>query len=363
MELTTLVDRVSPSAKRESFFTSPLFERAVAAPFARYGHEASESLVATIAWQQLLLTPILDSVLPGLGATARTVSSEFMLPKAFEVLIVAHESLQCDLVILDPNLTRTRTAVVELPPRVIDSVAELGFRRWQSHVREHWTSGLPGELRSWEQQWRDQLQYRVEPNWVREAARIQPFRIILAPRPRHVRTAIPNPAWRVNSASTAGALAQNSHGTIGVTAALHAVKGQTALIKRWRARVVSRDRISDSCFLALRSVPTDLEPDNGPLIGMPTPHSAAYFHRCASGRRKTYIDAWSPDILFPLPESQVKVFTPPVTARGDSGTALLDKDRYLLGFSFYRSATDERVEYSAWIWAESVYRAHRLQSL
>jgi S1-C subfamily serine protease len=84
------------------------------------------------------------------------------------------------------------------------------------------------------------------------------------------------------------------------------------------------------------------------------------FHGITSGFKQTIITGWSPDIPFVLPYSQLKVLTAPETNPGDSGAALIDRDGKVTGFSFFRTAINQQPEYSSWIWADSVYKAHNL---
>ena len=61
-----------------------------------------------------------------------------------------------------------------------------------------------------------------------------------------------------------------------------------------------------------------------------------------------------------LPNSQLKVLTRADTNPGDSGAALLDSQDQVLGFAFYRTGLGAPIEFSAWIWAETVFNAHGL---
>ena len=44
----------------------------------------------------------------------------------------------------------------------------------------------------------------------------------------------------------------------------------------------------------------------------------------------------------------------------DSGAALTDEDGNIIAFSFYRTSINQKTEFSAWIWADSVFKAHSL---
>ena len=42
--------------------------------------------------------------------------------------------------------------------------------------------------------------------------------------------------------------------------------------------------------------------------------------------------------------------------------ALIDDEDYIQGFAFYRTGFNASPSYATWIWAESVYRKHKLKN-
>lgn len=65
-------------------------------------------------------------------------------------------------------------------------------------------------------------------------------------------------------------------------------------------------------------------------------------------------------MLDPVRYEMSKVYTPRLTARGDSGAALYDSDDRLIGFAFRHTAYNSRLKASVWVWAEQVYDEHGL---
>ena len=176
--------------------------------------------------------------------------------------------------------------------------------------------------------------------------------------------------------ATAGVATNNNSGVFGVTGPYHSIVasssgpivGTTITIGSRTAGSLSgviqtADQISDSCFISLASPGlTGLRPLKGRLGSLtPRMNQPADFEGITSGKTPTTIVGWSPDLPFVQPYSQLKVFTTPDTNRGDSGAALVDSDGYLIGFAFYRTSLTGAIQYSAWVWAESVYQAHGLQ--
>lgn len=171
--------------------------------------------------------------------------------------------------------------------------------------------------------------------------------------------------------SLAGIYAKNSQGIFGATICLHSFPNMLAevgktkvIINGINGTVISVHNISDSCFVQLEaseSQITDLLPAKGPLYGT-TPRE---FERCnfvnkEGNQTDTNVIGWSPDLGYFDIYNQVKVLTNPITNPGDSGSALIDTSGNVLGFSFYRTEINAVKEFSAWIWAASVFKAHNL---
>jgi hypothetical protein len=70
----------------------------------------------------------------------------------------------------------------------------------------------------------------------------------------------------------------------------------------------------------------------------------------------TLVRAFNAELPYLDPNLQQTVRTDLVTARGDSGAALVDTDDYILGLAYSRSAASAPATYSAWIWADAVFQ-------
>ena len=171
--------------------------------------------------------------------------------------------------------------------------------------------------------------------------------------------------------SLAGIYTKNNNGIFGVTICLHSFPnsyvevGKTKVtINGIKGTVISVHNISDSCFVQLDATPeqmSDLLNANGPLQGTtPREFEICYFISKDGNKTNTNVIGWSPDILYFDPYNQVKVLTNPITNPGDSGSALIDSAGNVLGFSFFRTGINAVKEFSAWIWAASVFKAHNL---
>ncbi|MFD2963707.1 MULTISPECIES: hypothetical protein [Olivibacter] len=173
--------------------------------------------------------------------------------------------------------------------------------------------------------------------------------------------------------SLAGIYTQDVSGDYGATVCLHCFPnsyveiGKTQVIIHGLQGIVkSVNNITDSCFVKLdlnESQITQYKPYKGPLLGVtPREFESCFFYNRDGKKIKSEVIGWSPDILNYEPYNQVKVLTSPHTNPGDSGTALIDNNGNVLGFAFYRTGLDALKQFSAWIWAASVFKSHNLIS-
>jgi hypothetical protein len=234
-----------------------------------------------------------------------------------------------------------------------------------------------------------------------EAYKNASFRLLLARRPKTMPTAVPSPAWDTRRQpgdadyGSAGLIARDADGVLGVTVANHlfcrddpapsaTAIGTPVSVRGVRAEVVSSHLITDSCFAAL--------PEAAPSVGvLATGGTAVTFqepveagigavtgiasgHAPGNGTELTFTGALSqvktlvvqgcdPFVYVPSRYVARCVYTEIGTDVGDSGAALLDPDRRAVGFAFERSEYDDKPEWSSWIWAEAVMRAHDLTLL
>jgi hypothetical protein len=208
---------------------------------------------------------------------------------------------------------------------------------------------------------------------VAEAAQAQQFHVLLAAPPPVTPTAIvPAPAWEVvprpgqGDAASAGVVATDATGRTGVTSADHAFRdyARSVQVAGVPGMIRSRHALSDSCFIELPRLPAPAgQAVEGPLSRMsPREGERVTFHGAASGAKSTVVTGWDKGLPFEIqPWNRLRVFTEAVTNPGDSGAALLAGSGEVIGFAFDRTRSGAQIEYSAWIWAEFVYRAHGLR--
>ena len=217
-----------------------------------------------------------------------------------------------------------------------------------------------------------QLVEFAPPEIAAEAQRAQPFYVIIVRAPETVDTVYcPTPPLSVSTVggtaqiSTVGAVAQDAAGRVGVTAALHAVAAAASGVTQVGGvvgTIVSQDQMSDSCFVAVPNLPVGgTRGTRGPLTGrLPRGLEPVDFEGVSSGHISTVVDSWSHHLPFVARHVQGLVYSKPVTAPGDSGAALVDDDGNIVGFCAFRSGFGQTPEFAAWVWADSVFKAHGL---
>jgi len=346
----------------------------------------TESFTATLFWQILVDSSLFAEILRNTGASVLAFTHA-------EKFIVCHgnkDNPRYDLIVLDPYYDREEPSFsyINFPGEEPDVFSfpydhhyvTDAFRKWRRKrlenlillLRRNWK--LPKSVFSLLLN----ILRLVDENIVYECVRAKRFGILVVRSPRILATSVPSsplkiysPPYSKNATATAGVIVSQNR-KIGVTIPLHASRkkyiqervsigeiGRTGLIK-------STDEVSDSAFVEVaREYLHDVELNQdviGPLSGKsPRSHEKAYFNGISSGKRTAIVIAWSPDLPFVSPYNQLKVLTTPETDPGDSGAALINDEGHILGFSFYRTGVGELVEYSAWIWADSVFAAHKLK--
>jgi hypothetical protein len=205
-----------------------------------------------------------------------------------------------------------------------------------------------------------------------EVNAVAEFAVLVTRLPPLLQTATcPSPLWAVEDEAstrlaTAGVFATNGEGRGGVTTANHAIPHsiRRVLVNGSPGTVGKRDPVSDSCFIETEPMANPVSrPTLVPLRGVsPRAGEDVDFEGLASGQVTTRVQAW--DVLIPFvvePWIQLSVRTKVVTNAGDSGAALLDRSGHVIGFSSYRTGFGSEIEFSAWIWAESVFSVHGLR--
>lgn len=194
--------------------------------------------------------------------------------------------------------------------------------------------------------------------------------VIYFPRPEMIDLCAPFPSFRIvngNEVSTSGILCRNSAGQLGVTACFHGTgpEGTRVTIDGQEHEVKMADRVQDLVFIpvddafscrpqrslaGLRQI-DDLAPARDECFnfdGIMNPETDTYAQSC---------DPW----LFNLdPHAQIRMQTTRDTDKGDSGSALIDRNDKLAGFAFRMTGYGVRPGFTDWIWAPNALDALRL---
>jgi hypothetical protein len=125
--------------------------------------------------------------------------------------------------------------------------------------------------------------------------------------------------------------------------------------------VAGQDLISDSVFIRMLAVqwPSARRGVGGWLKGVaPRLGEMAIFEGATSHTTRTALSGQDPHVARYSPIRQARIYTPAVTNPGDSGAALIEESTDLImGFAMERSEAGAFIEYSTWIWADSVFTA------
>ena len=132
--------------------------------------------------------------------------------------------------------------------------------------------------------------------------------------------------------------------------------------------VAGEDSVTDSVFIYIASgVPlAAARGAKGWLQGIaPRIGDVAVFDGATSAATTTTAVMGSdPGVASYSPYRQARVYTPPVTNPGDSGAALVEMSTDLVvGFAHERTEAGAFIEWSSWIWADSVFTALNVKPL
>ncbi len=373
----------------------PAIERFYHMVHEEYGLDEAqlESLIATFFWQIVGASPIYPRTLYQAGASPAA-------PTQAETIVVAHgggDVMRYDLMVFDPGMREDESASTTL--EISTTELRQGWSQWRDLRSAQYEMALAQVRRRGRQAESLFERYAnfmrlvdyVEPGFAVEAYRAKPFGIVITSPPTleatggagHVCNAdihCPNSVWGVRcqssgqDSSTVGVVATNKQGIQGVTVALHDLQKSLGTVRAHHTQievngssgsVFSIDDLyySDSCFVELPAfTAVNLLRVDGVLCNaLPRGQADVTFEGLVSGRVDTHVDAWSPDAPIVFPHSQLKLYTPAVTERGDSGAALIDKnENTLLGFAWWRTGVKEKAQFSVWSWADCVFLAHDL---
>jgi hypothetical protein len=196
----------------------------------------------------------------------------------------------------------------------------------------------------------------------------QPYAVVLAPSPGFERIMVPSQPLDVYSAtssqnSTAGVVVEDLivPGRIGVTAALHGIGVGTSgvTVAGQTGTVLRTSQITDSAFVELSSKPVASPVTiKGVMSGLaPRGSQPASFVGLTSSKRATTIQGWDSQVPTPSSYRQACVYTGRDAQAGDSGSALVTDDDWVVGFAFERSLPGQNPVQCSWIWADSVMQA------
>lgn len=242
------------------------------------------------------------------------------------------------------------------------------FRRWQKHSIAQRMKARRGEFAELSLHLARVKAIDFDP------AALASAHVAFIRRPATRATNAPDPAWEtsasnVNGRATAGCIVRNAAGREGVTSARHLfsngqTRGQKARVNGDDGIVDNDNVITDSVFIAMtrRSVPAHARGQKGYLSGVaPRFGAPATFCGVTSGCMTTAVQGMDPGVTVVSAIRQSKVYTPAVTNPGDSGAALVeDATDQIIGFAHERTKAGESIEWSSWIWADSVFTALNL---
>jgi hypothetical protein len=272
-----------------------------------------------------------------------------------EILVVAHGMDRYTLLLQDPNLVGSEVRAFRINARLDELFAGWGVLV-QSHrlLQSSFTS--EGDLFP--------VPLLAPSHVLKEVVDSQSFSVLVSAPFAEENTSVPSPHVPVScvgNLSTAGVYVQDSMHRIGVTAAEHAVPPSSPVtVDRLPGTIISRDALTDSCFIHVPQLVPRPIPSHGPLRLAPRQHDTVTFEGAATKAGKAQIVAWNYELPAIDRNLQQTVRTDQVTSQGDSGAALLDSEGYIVGFAHSRSATGGRPTYSSWIWAAAVFQKHGL---
>jgi len=325
------------------------------------GSHVAKQSAATMFWQAFLNSSAYE-------ATLMDANLSPALLGRVDAYVVPHGD-RSDLILLDPEHKSGEPHVIQELHAAPEDIAE-GWYSWLSRWKDSETQSLERMYH---------LGYYTEPPT--DMLKSQPFSIVVAQAPRIEYTAgiAPTPAGieREGRRSTGGVVATNASGDVGITAALHAMLpdtlsnteyniraplllGAPAAVDGFPGTIGSVDTVSDSCFIFAPALKEDIPVE--PLIGIgPAAHEPVSFDGLASLQTRTIVTGYSPEIPLTSSRLQLRVLTQAVTQRGDSGAALVNDQKKVLGFSIWRTGIEEPIEFAAWTWADQVFSAHGLE--
>lgn len=358
------------------------------------GFENANPMLVTTTWQTLLESPDLSNKI--YPKAVKNISSYPTFNIHLEKYLLCLGNNKYCLLVFDPTFTSEEPIHIDASKNNTKKSINSGYGIWHSKMKNSIINrkyfGILGRgnlpISSFEnfgestglsnEVFEEQVLQTFEPQVLQYGIQNSEWPMIICKPPKRVLTCYcPTTSHKVILKdgevfkSLAGVYTKNSQNIFGVTICLHCFPNSYVEVGKTKVKingisgtVISVHNISDSCFVQLDATESqiaDLLNTKGPLQGTtPREFEKCYFINKEGAKTDTNVIGWSPDIMYFDPYNQVKVLTNPITNPGDSGSALIDSEGNVLGFSFYRTEINAVKEFSAWIWAASVFKAHNL---
>lgn len=342
-------------------------------------HGAEDTLLAVALWQIIVETREFAGLLGSLGLTPLPWHER-------DARVVIHGDPRhrpdFDLLILDSSFGDTPRSV-QIKPSPSDLYD--AFEKWQGFRNDN-LAMLLKEDRIGRRQYSDVsslINKLLDRDFAVGAVDFSSFYIVAARLPDLRYTSLPASPWPVSTttggpSASAGAVvrSQTNPQVVGVTISTHLLLphgcgnaiGMGVLVNGQPGTVVSCDIVSDSCFVQLARIgpPTHQQKaSQGPVRGgvAPAQGTTGFFEGCGSGGRMSgQITSVSVNTFAPHPLVQQRFDLNTLTNSGDSGCALVDGNDHILGFAHSCTSPMSNPSFSTWIWADSVFSAHKLQA-
>jgi hypothetical protein len=206
------------------------------------------------------------------------------------------------------------------------------------------------------------------PATIAEVFLIAQPEIVKTRLPQMIPLCVPSPHMKIKSGggvSTAGVLCHDPDGDFGVTGCYHGTGGvgTEVTVDQWKSEVKRASEVQDIVFIPVGhgfAVPQ--------MVGLsrmledrePAKADHVRFDGAVNQNRQTRIFGTDNGLLRARPTVQLRLQTDPDTDQGDSGSALLDRNDFILGFAFERTAYNDYPQFTDWIWAANALRALEL---
>lgn len=187
--------------------------------------------------------------------------------------------------------------------------------------------------------------------------------VLYFPQPEMIDLSAPTPAYRIvqgNEVSSSGVLCTDADGRIGITACFHGTgpEGTKITVDGHELTVSLADRLQDLVFISLEDAPELTQGLQRGEAGLreehdlaPAPNEPFTFDGIMNPATQTFVQSSDPWLFNLDPNAQIRLQTTRDTDKGDSGSALIDRNDKLAAFAFRMTGYGVRPEFTDWIWA------------